>query len=108
MSTLTTPKEMGGDGTPGTNPEQLFAAGYSACFLGAMKAVSKSQNLRVPPDATVEGAVSFGPIASVSTSRSELKITLPASSAAPPKGWWQPPTRCARIPTPPAATWTSR
>src|SRR5690554_5916015 len=36
--TLSTPKEMGGAGGPGTNPEQLFAAGYSACFIGAMKA----------------------------------------------------------------------
>ena len=37
---LSTPKELGGDGGPGTNPEQLFAAGYSACFIGAMKAVA--------------------------------------------------------------------
>ena len=37
---LTTPKELGGGGLPGTNPEQLFAAGYSACFLGAMKFVA--------------------------------------------------------------------
>ena len=35
--TLSTPKELGGAGGPGTNPEQLFAAGYSACFLGALK-----------------------------------------------------------------------
>jgi hypothetical protein len=34
---LSTPKELGGAGGPGTNPEQLFAAGYSACFIGAMK-----------------------------------------------------------------------
>ena len=40
--TLTTPKELGGDGARGTNPEQLFAAGYSACFLGAMKFVAGS------------------------------------------------------------------
>ncbi|MBC7312280.1 MAG: organic hydroperoxide resistance protein, partial [Rhizobium sp.] len=37
--TLTTPKELGGDGATGTNPEQMFAAGYSACFLGALKFV---------------------------------------------------------------------
>jgi Ohr subfamily peroxiredoxin len=74
---LTTPKEMGGDGARGTNPEQLFAAGYSACFLGAMKAVSKSQNVRVPAEATVEGAVSFGPIAVGFNIAVELKITLP-------------------------------
>ena len=40
---LSTPKELGGDSGPGTNPEQLFAAGYSACFIGAMKAVSARQ-----------------------------------------------------------------
>ena len=38
---LTTPKGLGGDGAPGTNPEQLFAAGYSACFIGAMKHVAR-------------------------------------------------------------------
>ena len=38
--TLTTPKQLGGDGAAGTNPEQLFAAGYSACFLGALKFVA--------------------------------------------------------------------
>ena len=43
---LSTPKELGGDGGPGTNPEQLFASGYSACFIGAMKAVAASQKLR--------------------------------------------------------------
>ena len=37
---LVVPKEMGGPGGEGANPEKLFAAGYSACFLGAMKAVS--------------------------------------------------------------------
>ena len=40
---LSTPKELGGAGGPGTNPEQLFAAGYSACFIGAMKVVAGKQ-----------------------------------------------------------------
>ena len=43
---LSTPKELGGDGGPGTNPEQLFAAGYSACFIGAMKAVARQDEDR--------------------------------------------------------------
>ena len=60
--TLTTPKEMGGDGATGTNPEQLFAAGYSACFLGALKAVGRLSKIPVPPETTVDGVVGFGAI----------------------------------------------
>ena len=60
---LSTPKEMGGAGGTGTNPEQLFAVGYSACFLGAMKAVSSKVGVKVPDDTTIDAAVSFGPLA---------------------------------------------
>lgn len=59
---LSSPKEMGGDGGDGTNPEQLFAAGYSACFLGAMKAVSKKLEIEVPDDTKIDADVTFGPI----------------------------------------------
>lgn len=58
--TLDTPKEMGGNGGAGTNPEQLFAAGYSACFLGALKAVARGEKVKVPDEATIDAAVSFG------------------------------------------------
>lgn len=58
---LAVPKEMGGAGG-GTNPEQLFAAGYSACFLGAMKFVSNRDKLAIPANAFIEGEVSIGPI----------------------------------------------
>lgn len=58
---LTVPKEMGGSGAPGANPEKLFAAGYSACFLGALKAVSGKEGVSVPADATVSAAIGFGP-----------------------------------------------
>ncbi|KTT69470.1 organic hydroperoxide resistance protein [Sphingomonas sanguinis] len=58
---LVVPKEMGGPGGEGANPEKLFAAGYSACFLGAMKAVSGKEGVKVPPDATVTAEVGFGP-----------------------------------------------
>lgn len=58
---LVVPKEMGGPGGEGANPEKLFAAGYSACFLGAMKAVSGKEGVRVPADATVTAEVGFGP-----------------------------------------------
>ncbi|MES2507235.1 MAG: organic hydroperoxide resistance protein [Verrucomicrobiota bacterium] len=58
--TLSTPKELGGGGGPGTNPEQLFAAGYSACFLGALKFVAGKAKILVPSDATVTGQVGIG------------------------------------------------
>lgn len=57
---LSTPRELGGAGGDGTNPEQLFAAGYSACFLGAMRAVSKGVGVAVPADATVTAEIGFG------------------------------------------------
>ncbi len=60
--TLSTPKELGGAGGKGNNPEQLFAAGYSACFIGAMKFVaSQEDHLNVPDDAQVNATVGIGP-----------------------------------------------
>ncbi|MDG3439728.1 MULTISPECIES: organic hydroperoxide resistance protein [Nitrospirillum] len=58
---LTTPKELGGAGGNGTNPEQLFAAGYSACFLGALKFVAGKAKVKVPENATVSAQVGIGP-----------------------------------------------
>lgn len=58
---LTTPKELGGGGGDGNNPEQLFAAGYSACFLGAMKFVAGQEKTQVPADTTVTATVGIGP-----------------------------------------------
>ena len=77
--TLDTPKEMGGNGGPGTNPEQLFAAGYSACFLGALKAVARGEKLKVPDEATIDASVSFGENANGPgfAIAAELRITLP-------------------------------
>ena len=59
---LSTPKELGGEGGPGTNPEQLFAAGYSACFIGAIKAVAGRQKIKVPNDVSISADVSIGPL----------------------------------------------
>ncbi|UVC06762.1 organic hydroperoxide resistance protein [Rhizobium sp. TH2] len=59
--TLTTPKEIGGDGATGTNPEQLFAAGYSACFLGALKFVAGQAKVKLSPETTVTANVGLGP-----------------------------------------------
>jgi osmotically inducible protein OsmC len=58
---LTIPKELGGPGGPGANPEKLFAAGYAACFLGAMKAVAAQGGPKVPSDTTVTATVGIGP-----------------------------------------------
>jgi len=59
--TLTVPKELGGDGATGTNPEQMFAAGYSACFLGALKFVAGKEKVKIPDDATITTRVGIGP-----------------------------------------------
>ncbi|MBX9934250.1 MAG: organic hydroperoxide resistance protein [Methylobacterium sp.] len=57
---LSTPKELGGGGGTGTNPEQLFAAGYAACFLGAIKFVAAQDKVKIPDDAKVESSVGIG------------------------------------------------
>ncbi|MDO8401760.1 MAG: organic hydroperoxide resistance protein [Bradyrhizobium sp.] len=58
---LATPRELGGGGGAGNNPEQLFAAGYAACFIGAMKAVAAGGGPKVPADASVTSTVGIGP-----------------------------------------------
>jgi len=58
---LDTVKELGGAGGAGTNPEQLFAAGYSACFLGALKYVAGQAKVAIPADTTVTANVGIGP-----------------------------------------------
>ncbi|CAM4391567.1 Organic hydroperoxide resistance protein [Bordetella tumbae] len=73
---LAVPREMGGPGG-GTNPEQLFAAGYSACFLGAMKFVANRDKLSIPADVSIEGAVGIGPLPTGFGIEVELKISLP-------------------------------
>ncbi len=74
---LTTPKELGGNGAAGTNPEQLFAAGYSACFLGAMKFVAGRDKIALPAGLQIEGNVGIGPIPTGFGIEVELKISLP-------------------------------
>ncbi|MFL6660132.1 MAG: organic hydroperoxide resistance protein [Massilia sp.] len=58
---LSTPKELGGAGGPGTNPEQLFATGYAACFLSAMKLVGGSLKTPIPADTSINASVGIGP-----------------------------------------------
>src|SRR5271156_2265697 len=74
---LTTPRELGGAGAAGTNPEQLFAAGYSACFLGAMKYVAAQDKIALPADVSVNGNVGIGQIPTGFGIEVELKISLP-------------------------------
>ncbi len=59
---LSTPKELGGAGGDGTNPEQLFAVGYAACFIGALKAVGGKMKIAVPADVSIDSSVGIGPI----------------------------------------------
>ena len=74
---LTTPKELGGNGAFGTNPEQLFAAGYSACFIGALKFVGGRDKIAVPADTSINATVGIGPIETGFAIEVELKISLP-------------------------------
>lgn len=81
-ATLSTPKELGGDSGPGTNPEQLFAAGYSACFLGAMKFVAGQNQQTLPADTTVTGKVGIGVIPQGFGIEVDLAIHVPGMARA--------------------------
>lgn len=78
---LSAPKEMGGAGN-GVNPEQLFAAGYSACFLGAIKFVAGTQKINIPQNATIEGKVGIGHIPQGFGIEATLNINLPGMDRA--------------------------
>lgn len=74
---LGVPKEMGGAGGEVTNPEQLFAAGYSACFLGALKFVASKEKVKIPAEASIEGTVGIGEIPNGFGIEVQLDINLP-------------------------------
>lgn len=74
---LSTPKALGGAGGTGTNPEQLFGAGYSACFLGALKFVAGQQRIALPSTAQIAAEVGIGPIPTGFALRVKLEIALP-------------------------------
>ncbi len=74
---LSTPRELGGAGGPGTNPEQLFAAGYSACFIGALKFVAGQAKIALPADTSITGRVGIGPIPNGFGIQAELRISIP-------------------------------
>jgi osmotically inducible protein OsmC len=74
---LALPKEMGGPGQA-TNPEQLFAAGYSACFLSALKHVAGDSKVTLPRETSIDASVSIGPIPQGFGLAVQMVIHLPA------------------------------
>lgn len=73
---LSPPKELGGAGGA-TNPEQLFAAGYSACFIGAIKHVAAMKKIAVPADTSITASVGIGPIPQGFGINAKLVVSLP-------------------------------
>ena len=71
---LSTPAELGGTGT---NPEQLFAAGYSACFLGALKYVAGQENITIADNTSVTGHVGIGAVSTGFAIDVALTISMP-------------------------------
>ena len=76
--TLSSP---GTSGT-GTNPEQLFAAGYSACFIGAIKGVAGKQKISLPQNLTIDAEVDLGTIPNAYGIAARLKVSLPGMDRA--------------------------
>lgn len=74
---LATPKALGGAGGAATNPEQLFAAGYSACFIGALKFVAGQRKRSIPADASITAKVGIGQIPAGFGLDIDLEINLP-------------------------------
>jgi osmotically inducible protein OsmC len=74
---LATPRELGGAGGVGTNPEQLFAAGYSACFIGAIKFVAGQEKIHLSGEVSIDGSVGIGQIPGGFGIEATLKISIP-------------------------------
>ena len=79
---LTTPKELGGAGAAGANPEQLFAAGYAACFIGAMKFVAGQSKTKLPDDLSINSTVGIGQIPGGFGIEVDLQISAPGMDKA--------------------------
>lgn len=74
---LSTPKELGGAGGGGTNPEQLFAVGYAACFLGALKVVAGREKVALPAETAIDSDVGIGPSGSAFGITVALTVSIP-------------------------------
>src|SRR3954471_317307 len=66
----------------GTSPEQMFAAGYSACFIGAMKAVAGKMKMQLPADLAVDAEVDLGPVGQAYGIAARLNVSLPGMERA--------------------------
>lgn len=77
---LSVPKEFGGPGADGTNPEQLFGAGYSACFLSAIKLMGRLNKVAVPDASTVTAKIGVGAAEVGYMFTAELVVDLPGVS----------------------------
>jgi Ohr subfamily peroxiredoxin len=103
---LSIPKEMGGNGL-GTNPEQLFAMGYAACFRSALRMIGRQEKADVS-DSAVGARVSIGQLDNGGFGLAvELEVTLPTSTTPPRSSSPRRPIRSARTPTRPAGMSTS-
>ena len=103
---LAVPQEMGGSGD-GANPEQLFAAGYAACFHSALQMVARQEKVKLG-DSSVGASVGIGGNGrAASASRWTWRSCFRTWTRPPPSPWPTRPTRCARTRTPPAAMSTS-
>jgi Ohr subfamily peroxiredoxin len=74
---LATPRELGGAGGAGTNPEQLFAAGYAACFIGALKVVAAKEKVALPAETSIAADVGIGPIPAGFGIEVTLNVSVP-------------------------------
>lgn len=79
---LATPKELGGGGGAATNPEQLFAAGYAACFIGAMKFVAGQKKVTLPAATSIDSTVGIGQIPGGFGIEVDLNVNLPGMDRA--------------------------
>ncbi len=96
-------------GTPGTgtNPEQLFAVGWSACYLSAIKLVAAKMKVSLPADFAVDAEVDLGMADGGYLLQARLNVNLPGIEPEVAQAWWTPHTRHVRIPKPHKATSTS-
>jgi Ohr subfamily peroxiredoxin len=79
---LSVPKGLGGDDGPGTNPEQLFAAGYSACFIGALKFVAGQKKVALPANVSIKADIGIGPIPNGFGIQAALTVSVPGMAQA--------------------------
>jgi Ohr subfamily peroxiredoxin len=79
---LSVPKGLGGPGGDGTNPEQLFAAGYAACFLGAVKLVARTRKIALPDNVAVTAKVGIGAVPVGYALAVELTASMPGMDRA--------------------------